>query len=63
MTLVVFFLKIWSSKSVFKNDVMQWFLTVDNDLSDRDHSETNPVVYLNVQYHILEKNPSVLLVN
>ena len=29
---------------------LQRFLTVDNDLSDRECSEINPVVYLNVLY-------------
>ena len=30
------------------NKFLQRFLTVDNDLSDRERSEINPVVYLNV---------------
>ena len=48
----------------FFNKFFQRFLTVDNELlSDRDRSETNPVIYLNVLYHILEKSPGVLLVD
>ena len=34
----------------FFNKFLQPFLTVDNDLSDREHSKINPVVYLNVPY-------------
>ena len=34
----------------FFNKFLQWFLTVENDLTDLEHSETNPVVYLNVAY-------------
>ena len=34
----------------FFNKFWQRFLTVDNDLSDRERSEINPVVYLNVPY-------------
>ena len=34
----------------FFNKLLQRFLTVDNNLSDRERSETNPVVYLNVPY-------------
>ena len=34
----------------FFNKFLQPFLTVDNDLSDRERSEINPVVYLNVPY-------------
>ena len=32
----------------FFNKFLRRFLTVDNDLSGREHSETNPVVYLNI---------------
>ena len=32
----------------FFNKVLQQFLTVDNDLSGYEHSETSPVVYLNI---------------
>ena len=46
----------------FSNKFLQRVLTVDNDLSDPEHSEINPVVYLNVQYNTLEKNPGVFLV-
>ena len=34
----------------FFNKFLQRFLTVDNDLSDRERSEINPVVYLNESY-------------
>ena len=34
----------------FFNKFLQQFLIVDNALSDRERSEINPVVYLNVQY-------------
>ena len=34
----------------FFNKFLQRFFTVDNDLSDHEHSEANPVVYLNVPY-------------
>ena len=34
----------------FFNKFLQRFLTVDNDLSDRERSEINSVVYLNVPY-------------
>ena len=30
--------------------LLQQVMTVDNDLSDRERSETNPVVYLNIPY-------------
>ena len=36
------------------NKFLQQFLTVDNDLSDRERSEINPVVYLNVPYIAIE---------
>ena len=32
----------------FFNKFWQQFLTVDDDLSDRERSEINPVIYLNV---------------
>ena len=34
----------------FFNKFLQRFLTVDNDLSDRERSEIKPVVYLNVPF-------------
>ena len=34
----------------FFNKFLHLFLTVDNDLSDRERSDINPIVYLNVPY-------------
>ena len=44
----------------FFNKFLQRFLTVDDDLSDRERSETNPVVYMNLPN--IGKNLGVLLV-